>query len=176
MKHRGAPVACSADRPASACSSASTPDAGVTVMCGKDSDCAAGTNGRCDPTPRFIGCQCSYDQCFADSDCKTTGGPCECRPQTQTASSPGQIAGPAPTPTNTCKAGNCRVDQDCGAGGYCSPSQGPCGAYAGIVGYYCHTPKDKCVDDADCQTQGGGDCRFDEVTALWQCQSSQCAG
>ena len=83
----------------------------------------------------------------------------------------------ASTPINTCKAGNCRVDKDCGGGsGFCSPSLGQCGNYAGVVGYYCHTPQDKCTDDADCAAQGGGDCRFNQVSGAWECQTSQCAG
>jgi hypothetical protein len=150
------------------------PDAGVSVMCMRDSDCTAGTNGRCDPMLRINGCQCSYDQCFADSDCTTSAGPCECRPTTSIMA--GQVA-PGVTPTNVCKGGNCRVDKDCGGGaGYCSPSLGACGNYAGVIGYYCHTPQDKCTDDADCAAQGGGDCRFDQVSAAWLCQKTQCAG
>ena len=173
IKHREVAVTCSMERQPSTCPAATTPDAGALVMCTKDTDCTSGTNGRCDPSPRVNGCECSYDQCFADADCKTSSGPCECRPQAVTA---GQGFGPAATPTNVCKPGNCRVDKDCGAGNYCSPSQGPCGNYAGTVGYFCHTPLDKCVDDADCKTQGGGDCRFDQVGAAWVCQTSQCAG
>ena len=176
VKHRAATIACSMDRPASSCPASTTPDAGVAVMCTRDADCTAGMNGRCDPPFRLNGCQCSYDQCFADADCTTTTGPCECRPLDPATASPSAIVAPGPTPKNTCMTGNCRVDRDCGAGGYCSPSQGPCGAYLGVIGYYCHTPKDTCVDDADCQAQGGGDCRFDQVTAVWMCQKSQCAG
>jgi hypothetical protein len=80
------------------------------------------------------------------------------------------------TTTNICKAGNCRVDASCGAGGYCSPSLGSCGNYGGVVGYYCHTPKDKCVDDADCAAQGGGDCRYDQASGAWACATTQCVG
>jgi hypothetical protein len=89
----------------------------------------------------------------------------------------GQGVAAAQTPINTCKAGNCRVDKDCGGGaGYCSPTLGPCGNYAGVVAYYCHTPQDKCTDDADCAAQGGGDCRLNQVSGAWECQTSQCAG
>ena len=172
LEHRAAAVACAMDRPAGACSWASMPDAAVQ-MCLQDSDCTAGSNGRCNDMPRLSGCHCSYDQCFADADCATGSGPCECRAAANTAgqSSPGLSA------TNVCKAGNCRVDKDCAGGtGYCSPSLGSCGNWGGVVGYYCHTPQDKCIDDADCAAQGGGDCRFDAVGAAWQCETSQCAG
>ena len=97
------------------------PDAGVILACSRDADCVAGINGRCDPMMRSPGCACSYDQCFADADC-TTGGPCECRPPIPINVAGGQSA-PAPTPTNTCKQGNCRIDANCG-GSYCSPSLG----------------------------------------------------
>jgi hypothetical protein len=102
------------------------------------------------------------------------GGPCECRPAAQTS---GQgIIAPVTPATNVCKAGNCRVDANCGPGGYCSPSLGTCGNYGGVVGYYCHTAKDKCVDDSDCAAQGGGDCRYDAMTGAWACATSQCVG
>jgi hypothetical protein len=76
------------------------------------------------------------------------------------------------TVPNVCLGGNCRVDADCGPGGYCSPSFGSCGAYAGVVGYYCHTAKDKCVDDAECAS----DCRYDTIMGAWACGTSSCAG
>jgi hypothetical protein len=77
------------------------------------------------------------------------------------------------TSNNFCLAGNCRVDADCGAGGYCSPTFGSCGSFFGVVGYYCHTPKDKCVDDSDCPP---GDCRYDPIGGSWACGTSFCAG
>jgi hypothetical protein len=99
------------------------------------------------------------------------GGPCECRPSAQ------DVAAPTNSVSNVCKQGNCRTDADCGAGGYCSPSLGACGNYGGVIGYYCHTKRDACVDDADCTKSGGtGDCRFDQVTGAWACATSQCAG
>ena len=121
-----------------------------------------------------IGCTCTYDTCTTDADCTQSGGPCECRPAAQ---SNGQgIVAPATSASNICLIGNCRVDANCGAGGYCSPSFGSCGNYAGVVGYYCHTAKDKCVDDADCAAQGAGDCRYDQTTSAWACATSQCVG
>ena len=49
---------------------------------------------------------------------------------------------------NVCVHGNCRLDQDCGPGGYCSPSAVTLdpfcttGVPQGSVGYFCHTPED----------------------------------
>src|SRR5439155_1737546 len=150
QKHRATAVACPSDRPPGTCAAdagTGVPDAGL--YCGKDTDCASGTNGRCLPGGRLAGCLCSYDTCATDADCAQMGGPCECRPSTQ------GIVAPTTTAGNVCKAGNCRVDADCGSGGYCSPSLGSCGNYGGVVGYYCHTTRDTCVDDADCQVRGG---------------------
>jgi hypothetical protein len=145
------------------------PDSGTSCLA--DSDCTAGSNGRCDSAFRNIySCVCSYDTCTTDADCAQLGGPCQCRPEAQTA---GQgIAAPMTTATNFCLGGNCRVDADCGPGGYCSPSFGSCGAFGGVVGYYCHTAHDKCIDDADCSI----DCRFDPMTNVWACGMSACAG
>jgi hypothetical protein len=98
------------------------------------------------------------------------GGPCSCRPATQAGQG---IVAPMSTSNNYCLMGNCRVDADCGAGGYCSPTFGSCGSFFGVVGYYCHTPKDKCVDDSDCKA---ADCRYDPVGGSWACGTSFCAG
>ncbi|HVR00933.1 MAG TPA: hypothetical protein VMT47_02275 [Polyangia bacterium] len=152
QKHRAAAVACPTDRPAGLCTA---PNVDAGFGCAKDADCTAGTNGRCSSGGRLAGCQCSYDTCSMDADCAQMGGPCECRSTAQ-----GIVAPATTTSVNVCKMGNCRVDHDCGAGGYCSPSLGSCGNYGGVVGYYCHTTKDTCVDDSDCQVRGGaGDCR-----------------
>jgi hypothetical protein len=98
---------------------------------------------------------------------------------------------------NSCQTtSNCRVDADCGPGGYCSPSQvnvfcfclspalcdkdsgyccigtdcSPdycaCGDACGH-GYYCHTLADDCVDDGDCET--GDSCNYDTVVKRWTC-------
>jgi hypothetical protein len=134
--------------------------------CRQDSDCTAGINGRC---LQLRGCYmaCSYDQCFQDSDC-AGNVPCNCRDS------------PSSTEANWCLANsNCRVDDDCGPGGYCSPSQldgcprmctVPCGpgthCYAGTTevpcwcgqscgsGYFCHTADDACTNDCECSEAG----------------------
>ena len=67
-------------------------------------------------------------------------------------------------------ASNCRVDADCGPGGFCSPSNldtiiqcwGPCG-----TGYFCHTPKDSCLDGNDCNGSSG--CYLDPTSQSWMC-------
>jgi hypothetical protein len=134
----------------------------VAMQCTADSDCATSTNGRCNNTIHLPGCECTYDQCFADSDC-TTAGPCGCR-----------ATGVTTGPWNRCLAGNCRTDSECGPGNYCSPTVGfDCGPYTGVVGYYCHHPKDACINDSDC-TQG--DCRYDPASGGWACATGKCTG
>ena len=125
-------------------------------MCSSDAQCAdAGPNGRC---IQFNGgvafCGCTYDACEHDTDC--TGGPCACHGSPYTGG-----AG------NTCVMGNCRVDSDCGAGGYCSPtySTNGCGS---LGGYYCHTAADQCIDDSDCAGSGLEVCAYS--SGNWQCQ------
>jgi hypothetical protein len=168
--HRPAAITCpTTPRPAGSCTSAMASDGGLS--CNADSDCKDGLNGRCMFYPRVAStCACTYDSCTTDADCKLVGGPCVCRADGQAILPPGNL------PTNACFDGNCRVDADCGAGGSCSPSLGPCGNYGGLAGYYCHTANDKCVDDSDCATQGGGDCRYNVGTKLWACSTSQCVG
>lgn len=140
---------------------------GVTPMfdgeCAADSDCTDGDNGRCLEEPRSATPYCSYDGCFVDADCGVDSV-CEC----------GTVGTVQP---NVCKPGNCTTDADCGDTGYCSPSQGDCGAYFGTIGYFCHTCEDECVTDADC----GGDpyttyCAFDPQRGHWACSDAQCVG
>lgn len=147
--------------------------------CSEDSDCAAGKNGRCERGFLF---QCSYDECFVDSDCAGKA-PCGCRESGQSGVS------------NVClTSGNCRVDGDCGPNGYCSPSalrlcgcpstelcpdsaacfdlagtRVPCGGCGDSCGhgYFCHTPDDTCLDDSDCC--GEGSCNYDSVRHRWDC-------
>jgi hypothetical protein len=137
-------------------------DRSPETECVRDEDCSAGENGRC--TDFRGGWQCTYDTCFTDGACDA-GGPCRCE-------------GAFWTDANTCLAGNCRVDADCGSGGYCSPTFGDCGNYSGVIGYYCHTPADTCVDDADCVEAGvgAGYCMYRPELAHWVCGYGQCVG
>lgn len=77
------------------------------------------------------------------------------------------------TAHNCATGGNCRSDADCGPSttGYCSPSRdlGACGRGIGAaawVGWFCHTPRDTCTDDADCYPNG---CVYVEASGRWAC-------
>lgn len=165
-KHRAVAAPCSMTRPPG-------PSAGMgRGTCMADGDCkdiAGGKNGRCVPTR--AGFTCSYDTCFDDSACG--GKVCLCRDPAATVAS---------AEAHQCLSqGDCRTDGDCGAGGYCSPSFSTCGSYTGVVSYYCHTAKDGCIDDEDCQGADGGPggpgyCMFSPMEARWICSYSQCAG
>ena len=147
---------------------------GGSFDCLRDSDCTAGTNGRCFLGRRACMTSCEYDTCFNDSDC-ADNQPCNCR------------ALPEDWSANSCVTGsNCRVDADCGACGYCSPSQvnvlcfcmtaalcppsggpGVCGDACGHA-YFCHTAQDTCFDDSDCTS--GGTCNYDWLVQAWSCE------
>jgi Cys-rich repeat protein len=91
-----------------------------------------------------------------DTDC-AAGQACACHGSAYTSTG------------NTCLAGDCRVDSDCGAGGYCSPAYNTasCG---GLLGYFCHTAKDQCIDDSDCSTSSGLQvCTYSKTSGTWQC-------
>jgi hypothetical protein len=180
--HRPVGSTCPAQRGPSSvsvdgCQNNSAVNNGAYVLCTQDADCTTGINGRCfEVGPMACMTDCSYDTCFSDSDCPSNQ-PCECR---QSASD---------STANQCETGgNCRIDADCGQGGYCSPSQvnnfclcpspalcgpgtscspGPCacGDSCGH-GYFCHTPVDTCVDDSDCD---GATCNYDTVNNRWSC-------
>ena len=153
--HRPAATVCA---PSTSTGSSACKDHGPSGSCKTNADCTAGTNGKCDIAGggAFI-CACFYDTCTSDSEC-STGGPCACQ------GSPYQFE------SNGCApAGNCRVDADCGASGYCSPSGGA-GCSGSIAGYYCHVAADECVDDADCKsTSGPTACTFDKTKKHWAC-------
>ena len=127
-------------------------------------------NGRClqGDVPIACGQSCSYDQCATDADC-AGNTPCVCRSSASDS---------AP---NVCQGGgNCRIDADCGPGGYCSGSIPPdrCNGYLFICdfscgsGYFCHTSKDTCTDNSDCM---GGFCGFDLDSQSWRCGGGACA-
>jgi hypothetical protein len=120
--------------------------------CNSNSDCGNGNDGRCVGTILTGQCSCTYDACFADTDCPG-GGVCACS---------GVYSG------NTCVSGSCHVDADCGVGGYCSPEIEHC--TGAVLGYYCRTTKDSCGDDADCGVDAHCDAR-DPGTGVWGCQS-----
>jgi hypothetical protein len=129
--------------------------------CSTDSQCDGGTNGRCTWAGGLSTTFCTYDTCFADTDCPP-GVACECDPEFG----------------NSCQPGNCRLDSDC-ACGFCSPSpdvQG-CIPYFGLqpAGYYCHTPNDDCTNDDQC-TQGAGVCAWQPTVCKWACVYAQCGG
>jgi hypothetical protein len=148
--HRGDDSQCSAPRPAGNCS---TPG-GIASSCASDSDCTeGGANGRCTNSGGGpAGCFCTYDACTSDSACGA-GQLCVCH------DSAFSFGG------GTCMPGNCRVDADCGVGGYCSPSQGPNGC-GQVTGYYCHTAKDMCTNDSDCS---GWPCAWSSSDSRWEC-------
>ncbi len=165
--HRVMSSQCSGERPPG------DPLPGVTVNCGKDADCTAGNNGRCNKTnmghgraPDPTTNDCSYDRCAGDGDCKNAG-PCNCDTRTG----------------NYCEAGNCHIDADCGGGQFCGRANddshwGHCFSRGG---YYCTTPKDDCRKDSDCGAGGnafegkGKRCAYSQPAGKWTCvQSDAC--
>ena len=132
----------------------------ISAGCTAHDQCTDGINGRCTDYGRGYA-DCTYDQCFEDSDCGA--GPCVC----------GTGAG-----NNVCMGGDCQVDADCGEDGYCSPSYSDCGDYSGVVAYYCHTAADECTDDTDCPGAGPGGayCMHSAELGHWVCSTSHCVG
>jgi hypothetical protein len=138
------------------------PDAGLSA-CTADSDCAG--DGAYTPFGHCLHGVCSFDQCLTDSDC--TGGVCGC--------STDYYGGNAAYHPNICVAANCRVDSECGAGGYCSPSRGRCGTFEG---FYCHGPSDTCVNpQTDCTSCSSGfSCVYAPTVGAFVCGGSVCNG
>lgn len=155
INHRPNDAQCSQPAPTGTCNFGGNP----SFMCSRDADCDdAGPNGRCvqgNGGPAY--CGCTFDSCFHDSDC--TGETCACHGSAYTYG-----AG------NRCVPGNCHVDADCGAGGYCSPTYATTGC-GSLGGYYCHTPSDQCIDDSDCNggTSGPQACAYSTTSGRWQC-------
>jgi len=150
--HRPAPTTCTPSKSPGACPTTPTPSGD----CKTDADCTKGTNGHCVASGGgFLYCSCAYDTCVSDGDC--SGGVCACQ------------GSPYAVDANGCSTlGNCKVDADCGAGGYCSPSQGT-GCVTGLAGYYCHGSSDECVDGSDCKA--GEFCAFDTTKKHWICNT-----
>jgi hypothetical protein len=122
----------------------------------QDSMCTSGSNGRCiETTGGALTCFCSYDQCAKDADCPA-GQLCVCHGSAFTFGG-----------GNTCLMSNCRIDSDCGANGYCSPSHGTNGC-GGVTGYYCRTAHDLCVEDSDCGSAKV--CAWSDANSRWECQ------
>ena len=161
-RHRPAPVACPTDRPPGKPADAGVVDA-VGSECFTDSDCTAGSNGRCSFDSFQLVDLCSYDLCFADTDC-ATGEVCVCRAD---LGSPSRHERP---PGHACERGTCVVDADCGPNGYCSPNV-VVGCESVLTGWYCHTKDDRCIDDEDCNMGDGRylGCKYDPVVGFWAC-------
>ncbi|MDB4981872.1 MAG: hypothetical protein JWM82_2624, partial [Myxococcales bacterium] len=128
-----------------------------------------GLRGRClQGSGPACNTSCSYDQCATDADCPGNT-PCSCR------------SSDSETAPNLClSGGNCRIDADCGEGGYCSRSVPSdrcnghflfCEVKCG-TGYFCHTSKDTCANDTDC---GGGFCGYDLDSQSWACIAGACS-
>jgi len=136
------------------------------LICTYDSDCIDGQNGRCITKGALT--LCNYDACFTNDDCADAGADvsdCSCR------DSAGYGA-------NSCVPANCRQDSDCGTCGFCSPVTGGCGDIIGVVGYFCHTAQDECLNDSDCNRADPSlHCIFDSVKAnRWICGPLDCTG
>jgi hypothetical protein len=151
------------------------------VDCQRDAECSDGEQGRCLASRFPCFPACSYDTCSTDDDCPDHE-PCSCRDSAT-----------ALLPNHCLTEGNCRIDADCGTGGYCSPSllEGLCVCtsvdYCAVVDptntctttgscscgdscghdYYCHTPSDECLNDSDCED--GARCGFDLAHRHWIC-------
>jgi hypothetical protein len=110
------------------------------------------------------------DFCLADGDCQK-GYVCACGGETATVSPPPGATDAAAEAyaINTCVPATCRMDSDCGPGGYCSPSY-TCGT---VQGYYCHGPADTCADPAkDCC--GSQDCFWSAAAGAFTCAIELC--
>lgn len=160
--HRAAAAPCDTTRPPSPGLESPNPGA----MCTSDAECTSGLNGRCTGNGHD-GWRCTYDECTKDADCVEPGtgkgGLCACENGFH-------------SDNNVCLfVGNCRIDADCGSGGYCSPTLGDCGNYSPFDAYYCHTAADECVDDADCGGAGAY-CAYSAIKGHWSCSSMNCVG
>ena len=128
------------------------------LACTRDASCVdAGVNGRCVESVGPPSCWCTFDACLHDSDCPT-GQTCACHGSPYTYSL-----------GNACVPSNCRVDADCGPGGFCSPSvASQCGPNLDLcLGYYCHTSRDQCTNDADCDVAQA--CIYSYSAGFWKC-------
>ena len=169
--HRAAPKACDGTRPLEP---VSLPPGSTHphVKCTTHEECTAGKNGRCLGN-NHDGWQCTYDACETDADCSGGAKLCECE-------------GGFRSDHNVCLTAECHVDADCAptsaacGTGFCSPSLGSCGHYTKAVGYFCHTAKDECTNDSDCEGRGQFGqkpyCKFEPSVGFWKCSTQECAG
>jgi hypothetical protein len=159
------------------------------AACAGDSTCTAGTNGRC-ITGFGPACSlyCSYDECSGDSDCPGNA-PCACRSAATdsaantcaTASNcrvdadcgPGGFCSPSLVATlcfcigeSFCKPGESAGCAETDSNGVTVQVPCSCSGNCGH-GYFCHTPKDSCVDDSDCPA--GKTCNYDQDGKSWVC-------
>jgi hypothetical protein len=158
-QHRAVAVACKT-------TSSQPPDGGVG-SCAVDSDC--GGDAGYNPW-HCLRHACGVDQCIDDSDCRSDQA-CGCG---------AQFGFPASMHLNYCVPAKCRVDADCGAGGYCSPATNtPCQR---LAGYYCHKAADTCSSSNDCPAADDGGATFsttcDYVLELdhWACAATALCG
>lgn len=163
--HRAAPVECVGSRPPSVAPSPGI-DTSIGIYCQYDSDCAAGLDGRCSQNgPNQW--QCSYNQCHSDADCTKAS------PSGGGASSVCGCGLGLGNSNGCIRPGNCLVDAEC-KGSFCSPTFGGCG-HVGVIGYYCHTSADECVDDGDCSSSSGqAFCVYSPAAGRWSCATSLC--
>lgn len=137
--HRATAPTCAAKRT----SAEPVLNASVTSLgCTKNADCT-GLNAHC--VVRGNATACAADACTTNAECPGVAV-CECSPV-----------------ANFCVAGGCLSDEDCGPGGYCSPS----GCSPSDAPHYCHTTADECLDDSDCQ--GAAVCRYQASSKTWRC-------
>ena len=155
--HRPSDVVASATPPPVNC------EGGVPGECAADSECVFGENGRCIVPDDGSSCVCTYDKCLHDSDC-TRGQTCASH-------------GPPFTSHigNICVVSNCRVDNECAAGGglpFCSPSASPVLCGGTFAGFYCHTVRDLCFNDIDCTAESPTAipaCAYSPTMGRWEC-------
>jgi hypothetical protein len=140
------PVDLTATRPDDCRSSGPPPPA--LNGCSSDADCA-GVHARCVQPPHGAPCSCVQDACGSDADCPA-GQACACN---------------SVEFGNVCVLATCRVDTDCGAGGFCGPIIAPCTRE--IVGYQCHSSRDRCLADIDCPIVDSCDAWPDQP---WACR------
>jgi hypothetical protein len=139
--------------------------------CQSESDCTGVSSyvgvGHC--VSAGASTQCSYDTCLADTDCGSGPTVCLCQGDWSVWS--------GVAPGNNCATGTCRDDSDC-PGSVCSPSVAPEGVFYGLVGYFCHTPKDQCQCDEECAARDPAvsSCAYNPQIGAWACSNRGGAG